>query len=229
MLKLLRFNPGAPPTVSTVAEAVGDAHAGSNSFPARIPVQAGDRVGNTVGAFGPIACQTATSGTVGATGATGVGAAPAEYGEGEEELRIPIFAVIEADVDGDGYGDETQDGCPQSALYHEACPVIVLDAFAKAGSKAVTAMLTTSLGAQVKVTGVVPLGKGKKAKLSAAPKTVTPGKVARVNLSFPAKLRKRLKELPRGKKLTLKLTASAPNLAGADSTDTLKLKLKGQG
>jgi hypothetical protein len=228
VMKVLRFNPGAPPTVSTVAEAVGDAHAGSNSFPARIPVQAGDRVGNTVGAFGPIVCQTATSGTVGLTGATAVGAAPAEYGEGEEELRVPIFAAIEADVDGDGYGDETQDGCPQSALYHEACPVIVLGTIVLAGKSAATVRVATSLEATVSVQGTVKLGKRGKVTIKAKAKTVAAGRYGVFKLKFPAKLRKKLKKLPRSKKLPLKVTASAPNIATKASTARSSLKLKGQ-
>jgi hypothetical protein len=33
-----------------------------------------------------------------------------------------IAAVLEADADGDGYGDVTQDACPESALSQAACP-----------------------------------------------------------------------------------------------------------
>ncbi|QIG45179.1 hypothetical protein G5V58_22590 [Nocardioides anomalus] len=37
--------------------------------------------------------------------------------------RPNISAVLEPDVDRDGYGDTTQDACPQSALSQVACPV----------------------------------------------------------------------------------------------------------
>ena len=36
--------------------------------------------------------------------------------------RWNISAVLESDVDGDGYGDVTQDACPQSATTQAACP-----------------------------------------------------------------------------------------------------------
>ncbi len=36
--------------------------------------------------------------------------------------RVNISAVLEPDVDGDQYGDLTQDACPQSSLTQAACP-----------------------------------------------------------------------------------------------------------
>jgi hypothetical protein len=35
---------------------------------------------------------------------------------------VNISAVVEPDVDGDGYGAVSQDGCPQLAAVHEPCP-----------------------------------------------------------------------------------------------------------
>ena len=37
-------------------------------------------------------------------------------------FRPNISAVLESDLDADGYGDVTQDACPQSALSQVACP-----------------------------------------------------------------------------------------------------------
>jgi len=80
----------------------------------------------------------------------------------------------------------------------------------------------------VSVKGIVNLGKDKKITLKAGAKTVPPGKLLRFKLKFNAKLKKRLRELPPSKKLTLKITASATNVAGQVSTDKIKAKLKGQ-
>src|SRR6476646_105786 len=88
---------------------------------------------------------------------------------------------------------------------------------------------TGTTPANVTVNGKVSLGKGKKAKLKGGTKAVSPGTFTKFKLKFPAKLIKRLKELPPSKKLTLKVTSSAPNIAAAPTKKVLKVKLKGQG
>ena len=37
--------------------------------------------------------------------------------------RLNVSAIVEPDADHDGFGDETQDACPSSALAQGACPV----------------------------------------------------------------------------------------------------------
>jgi hypothetical protein len=154
--------------------------------------------------------------------------ATATFNEAPEN-RVPLAAIIEPDADNDGFGDETQDGCPTSAALQVSCPPVALDALSLVRKGSVAVYVATDREAPVTVNGVVPLGKGKKAKLKAAPKTVPPGKVVRFTLKFTAKLKARLKELEASKKLTMKITASATNIAGQVSTDTAKAKLKGQG
>jgi hypothetical protein len=139
-----------------------------------------------------------------------------------------MAAVIEADADNDGFGDETQDACPQSAAVQTACPLIALDVSTKVGKKAVVVLVTGSSEGPVSIKGVARLGKGKKVTLKAKPKTVVPGKLASFRLKFNAKLKKRLQELEPSQKLTLKITASATNVAGQVSIDKTKVKLKGQ-
>ena len=39
----------------------------------------------------------------------------------EPKAQIPVFATVEPDADGDGYGDETQDQCPTQATTQGAC------------------------------------------------------------------------------------------------------------
>jgi hypothetical protein len=142
--------------------------------------------------------------------------------------RVPLAAIIEPDADGDGFGDETQDACPQSAAVQVACPVVTLSTSASAFKKRATVLVTGTTAANVSLRGVVGLGKGKKAKFSGGTKAVAPGAFTKFNLKFPAKLKKRLKELLRNKKLTLKIVSSAPNIAAEPTKQTIRLKLKGQ-
>jgi hypothetical protein len=65
------------------------------------------------------------------------------------------------------------------------------------------------------------------AKLKAVTKTVTPGKLNRFSLNFPATLKEAIAALPSGKTITVKLQASATDLAGRKATDKAQLKIKG--
>ncbi len=48
--------------------------------------------------------------------------APATHGQFLSQ-RVPVEAVLEADADKDGFGDETQDQCPSDATTQGPCPV----------------------------------------------------------------------------------------------------------
>jgi hypothetical protein len=225
-LKIVRVTDAG---VLIVAEATAVVNGGNNSFDTRLSVQAGDRLGIFgTGEIGTLFCNTGgeeahIAGFVaGAVGSTN------PWEDGDAPIRVPVAAILEPDADNDGYGDETQDGCPQSSAAQAACPLIDLDASAKVGRKAVTVLIAANSEGPVSVKGVVRLGKGKKATLKAKPKTVFPGKIASFRLKFNAKLVKRLKELEPSQKLTLKVTASATNVAGQVSTDKVNTKLKGQ-
>lgn len=231
-LKILRRT-----SASNQVQVVGESapvqiFSGLNTFSTRIPVQAGDLIGNLASAMGEtltIYCETKTPGDK-------IGAIPNNVplnGTGslideEEQLQVPIVVSVEPDADNDGFGDETQDACPQSATTQVACPVVKVNGSAIASKKFVTVSLTSTVAAKVTVKGKVALGKGKKAKLKGGTKTVSPGKLTKFKLKFPAKLLARLQELPPSKKLTLKITSTAPNLAAAPTKKTLRVKLKGQ-
>lgn len=231
-LQILRPT-GNPNEFQTVAEsAPATVILGQNSFDTRLPIKAGDRPaaagapGGSVAA--PLYCSTANP-------EDEMGALTPESTLGSTNTYPPatgyvaaISAVIEPDVDGDGYGDETQDACPQSAAVQVACPVVALSTSASATRKAVTLLVTSTTPASVTVNGKVSLGKGKKANLKGGVKAVNPGTFTKFRLKFPAKLLKRLQELPPSKKLTLKVTSSAPNIAAAPTKKVLKVKLKGQ-
>ncbi len=238
-----------PTTVKTLRPAGGEDYTvigqaalmvatGETVADARLPVQAGDLLAmhgepfTYEGAPQPglsLYCETTAPGSV-------LGASLSSPGPGSTitikpvaDGAVPLVAVLEPDADGDGYGDETQDGCPQSAMYQTACPVVVLDTFPLVGGNAVRVLVATSLEAPVKVAGTVKLRKGGAVKLGAKAKTVQPGKLVSFKLNLNAKLKKKLKELPPGKKLRLKIVARATNVAGRVSSDKAIVKLKGRG
>ncbi len=228
-LKVFRST-GAPGQFQVVGESTPSPIAsGLNTFSTRIPVQAGDFFGIS-GAPANVFCETGNAGEViGAIPGNPTTGSPANVAIEANELQLPITAAIEPDADNDGYGDETQDKCPQSAAFQTECPVVTVDlssAIKKKGS--VVVLLTTDSTAPVKVSGTAKLGKGKKAKLSGGTKTVAPGKITRFTLKFTKKLKKKLAELTTKQSLQLKVTASATDLVGRVAKDTLKVKLKGQ-
>jgi hypothetical protein len=223
------LRPNGPKTVQVVAEASGVLNTGANALDARLPVQTGDRLalfgtGPSGTAFcdfpGPVDTFGAFFG--GGTGQT------VEFVEVSDEAGIPVAAIIEADADNDGFGDETQDQCPQSAAAQTACPPVALSTSKQIRKGSVTVIVTPSTAAPVTVKGVAKLGKGKKAKLNGGTKNLTPGVLGKFTLKFTKALKAKLKELSSKKSLTLSVTVTGTNVAGAVTTKTLKARLKGQ-
>ncbi|MGC1166027.1 MAG: hypothetical protein WA862_07960 [Solirubrobacterales bacterium] len=225
-LKVLR--PNGVKTVQTVGEATQTPSAGQNTFDTRIPVQTGDRLALFT-PTGFLVCETAEENLLGGFlgGGGGVGSTN-PFVEVSTKARIPVSAVIEPDADNDGFGDETQDKCPQNATAQAACPVIALSASAIAKKGLATVLITSGTQAPVTVTGAVKLGKGKSANLNGGTQVVAPGAIARFTLLFPRSLRSKLKQLSPKRALTLNLTATAVNVTGQPSTTPLKVKLRGQ-
>jgi len=131
----------------------------------------------------------------------------------------PAFsAVVEPDVDGDGFGDESQDGCPQSAALTGPC-VTATPSAARLSAKNAFKLLVTSDEASVVVASAsvtLPPANGtkKRKKLTFKSKgvVVTPGLLTVVKLSYPSRLKAALKGLSRKKslKLSIKVTFDGP-------------------
>jgi hypothetical protein len=92
------------------------ATAATNTYPARIPVHAGD----VLGLYFP-GSNAADTGCIPASGYTEsyasgdiAPASSATYTANPNGVRLDVSAQLEADADGDGYGDESQDQCPAS-------------------------------------------------------------------------------------------------------------------
>lgn len=125
---LRTYRPGADPAVFTVAEDSGPSRtvaAGSGlvTFPARVKVWGDEYLGvrtDTVGAGACIALPSTSQVRVSAGGApTAPGGQLTTVATSGE---ISISAVLEPDRDNDGYGDETQDGCPSYPTVQTPCP-----------------------------------------------------------------------------------------------------------
>ena len=232
------FRAIAESTQQTVTE-------GQNVFDTRIPVQPGDQFG-LYGAnpSGALYCN------------AGVGAKPMRRGgpirrqlppdrgarglRRIQSVRVAVSAIVEPDADGDGYGDETQDKCPQSAAFQAECPLISLDQFAVVGRSSITLLVIADHEAPVTVSATISatIKTGKSSKrhvlkggltLKGGTQTVKPNQLAKFKLPFSAKLRSTLRALPHARSLKLTVTSSATNLVGQVSKKTTTVKLKGQG
>ena len=199
---------------------------GLNVFNTRIPVAAGDRFGVSGDVF---YCSTTNTLDV-------LGYAPEVVPVGTTkvfttapDIQVAVTAVVEPDADGDGFGDETQDQCPQSASLQTACPPISLDTQVLAGKGSATVQLTASSSGSVGVTGKVKIGKGEAAGLKGGAKSVGPGTITPFKLKFPSTLKAKLKELSPKQFLVLKIEESAKNAAGTVTKHSDRVKLPGQG
>jgi hypothetical protein len=231
-LKVFRRT-GGPEQFQVIADSgFASLSGGLNTFSTRIPVQAGDLVGSfgqQMGSPFTIICSTSTLGDKAAIleGNPPVGSTATALGE-PEGVQVPITVSIEPDADNDGFGDETQDQCPQSAAVQVACPVVALSTSTQVKKGSVTVIVTSSAAAPVSVKGVAKLGKGKKAKLNGGIQNLIPGTLAKFKLFFTKGLKNKLKETSPKNKVKLKVTVSGTSVSGAVTTKTLNLKLKGQ-
>jgi hypothetical protein len=228
-MQVYRLNPTTK-TLSVIGESTGQVVPGLNTFSTRIPIQAGDRIG-LVGhsEIGTLLCETVSEiGHYGGFEGSATTGATVPYLETSGKVRIPAVGVIEPDADGDGYGDETQDKCPQSAATQAACPAVKLSLSKIVKKSSVKLLVSANAATSVKVTGKVKAG-GQKLTLKGGKKTVKPGKITAFKLTFPAGLISALGDLPRSHSLSLKIVLSAKNLTGKATVKKLTVKLKGQG
>ena len=234
-LKVLRVT--GPATVQNIGEASGNVGPGVNTFDARIPVQTGDRLGLfSPTPEGTLVCEgPGPPGLIGGFEGSGGGVGSSTpFVEVPTEVRIPVAAIIEPDADNDGFGDETQDKCPQSAAIQTECPVVTLDATPIVKKGSVILLVTASSIAPVTVSASarIPNAVAKSSaltKLKGQTKVVKPGKVVRFRLGFSKALRSALKALPASKTVKLKTVTSAKNVAGQVTKKRINLRLKGQG
>jgi hypothetical protein len=197
---------------------------GTQTYDVRVPVTAGDLLG-TGGSFG-LFC-TGAAGDVAAIANADVAPGTTRTYETQAGLALPLVVSVEPDADKDGYGDETQDKCPQSAATQVACPVAKIDTLATVAKNKVTVVVTTDTATTASATGSVKVGK-KPVTLTGGPAQVVPGTFGRLTVAIPRPVRKALAALPTTKGLKVTFTVTASNVAGAPTTDTVTVKLPGR-
>jgi hypothetical protein len=198
---------------------------GIQTFDVRVPMAAGDFLGLQGGANGVLYCNTSAANVIGVLPGDAAVGSTATYSP-QANNAIPVVVTLEPDVDQDGYGDLTQDECPESAAYQGECPVVVLDSFATPQGGAIVVLVGTDNTAKVKVTGKAKVN-GKTIKLKSGTKTVKPGKLAKFTLQLPRPLRDALATLPPSRFIKVKLVATSTDLVGRTAKDKTSVKLYG--
>ena len=223
---------------------------GLNVFSTRLPVKAGDRLGLVpVGQESPLFCETTETGdhTWSLRGSVGVGSTH-QFAAGVF-VRVPLVAVIEPDRDGDGYGDETQDKCPQSAAYQGPCPTISLDSFPIVLKRSILVLVSAGETSSVQVFGQIGwrprhkggalasktpkptshMNKGVVVGLSGGTTQVKPGEVTPFNVKLPKSVLRHLGQIPPKQVVKGTITARTTDLAGGVVEHTITIRLHGRG
>lgn len=134
--------------------------------------------------------------------------------------------VVEPDRDGDGFGDRTQDECPQSVAFQEACPTVDFAPGYSVTDGAIQVRVKSSARTPVAVTAPLSGPNGEALK---ATKTVAQGRFSSFRLPIPDGLDAQLRRLGSSKSLTLELHARATKVEGKVSADQLHVRLPGRG
>jgi hypothetical protein len=236
-IKVMHPTPSPTAFEVTAESGYGIVSAGTNTFATRLPVQVGDRFGG-YGIKGALTCHptgTTTDKMGFEAGNPTPGSPFASSAEHGEELS-PVLVKIEPDGDHDGYGDETQDSCPQDASAQRLpCPAPItpappfsIELLPQTHGTAAVVLISSSAQSSISVSGVVKLGKGAQAKLSGGTRAVSPGQIGRFRLRFPKALTTRLDELSPKQSLKLSLQAKATDQAGRVASRSTGLKLRGR-
>jgi hypothetical protein len=213
----------------------------TEAVPTRIPVQAGD----LIGLHGPEATFVCSG-----QGSPAPALFEGDVGLGETRAfrvesgaRAPVTAVVESDADGDGYGDASQDRCPESALFQTPCPLVALD-IGKVTVKPQAILIEVGNNTQASVeargevrwaAGTRKNGQAKpdvpqvKVRLhSAAAMTVTPGTTVVLRVPLRKPILRRLDQLGPRQALRARVDIVATNLVPSSGTHELKVRLPGR-
>lgn len=243
---------GSPNSFVTVGESTYEnIDTGQNAFDTRMTVQAGDRFGLSASYPNGASLYCSTSDPADHMGTfhgdTG-GGTPTEFTD-LAGVGVAVSAVIEPDRDGDGYGDETQDKCPQSAAYQGPCPTVSLDSFPIVLKRSVLLLVSASESSEVQVFGQVgwrprhkggalasktqkpagPVKKGVIVGLSGGTTLVKPGETVPYNVKLPKSVLRHLSQIPPKQVVKGTITARTTDLAGGTVDHTITIRLHGRG
>lgn len=210
----------------------------TETVPTRIPVQAGD----LLGLHGPEATFVCSD-----QGSPAPSLFEGDVALGETKAfkvepgaRAPVIAVVESDADGDGYGDASQDRCPESALFQTPCPFVALDiGKVTVKTKAILVEVGNNTQASVEARGEVRWAAGAmkggqaprqvKVKLhSAAAMAVTPGTMAVLRVPLRKPILRKLDQLRPQQALRARIDVMGTNLVPYTGTHELKVRLPGR-
>ncbi len=215
--------PGMTPVAESNAENLTPAE---TSFPTRIPVAGGERLGLSVLPGASLSdCQSDTTSLGDQNTVLLAQAGPLGVDEpvvdGSNAALLNVAVTLEPDADKDGYGDESQDPCPTAAGPDGPCPI---NAFTIGKKKANKRKGTAKITVTVPGAGVVDLS-GKYIAPQHVEKT-EPGN-AKLTVKPKGKAKKTLKS--RGKaKLTATVTFTPTGGEASGQTTKVKLKLAGR-
>jgi hypothetical protein len=215
----------------------------TEAFATRIPVQAGD----LIGLHGPDAtfvCDDQGS-PAPALFEGDVALGETKAFKVESGAKPPVSAVVESDADGDGYGDASQDRCPESALFQTACPIVALNIGEVSVNRgAILIEAGNNTEASLEARGEVrwsalpksgdeaarpPRGRYVKVGLhTKSPTTVTPSATAVLRVPLPKSVQRQLdRRLPR-QALQARIDVIGTNLVPYTGTHELKIRLPGR-
>jgi hypothetical protein len=217
--------------------------AGNNEFATRIPVSEYDHIGLR-GPMQTLICHQELNTAGRLKGAFAIG--ETRRFEVLVHVGTPVLAIVEPDRDSDGYGDETQDGCPWNAALQTECPPVTpkVDSVAPK-ERAILVAVGVSSQAQVQVFGQVSWqvrqkagqGSGRARKgdrgltvgLSAgAARTVLPGTVANFRVPLPKSVLRRLGRIAPQQALRAQITIRTTDLASRENDRLVTVKLHGR-
>jgi hypothetical protein len=193
-------------------------------FPTRIPVSGGERIGYTVFNGAQLDnCTYENTGNEGDFARGSQGSAPIGqfelfFASPQPQALINLSAKLEPDADGDGYGDETQDGCPKDPSVQVRCADFTVGK-PKVNAKKGTAKLPVNVDGP----GLLKLsGKSIAAQLKQSSKAGT----VKLLVKPKGKARKKLKQHG---KLKVRATVTFTPTGGKPFDQPLKVKLKQKG
>lgn len=209
---------------------------GVNSFPTRIPVTEGDSVG-LYGPEGTLFCDE-EEGAISLLYEGAVASGETKPFKGALEIGTPIVVTVEDDADGDGYGDETQDGCSAYAVAQGPCPMLTLIRKFEVRRGAVLIHVTPTADAHsTQVLGRVlwrlPRPNGKKRTVmvnlsGGAPQFVPAGSTATFRVPLPRRVRRHLARLPSQRVLWARLEMTAHDVVGGVARGKVNARLRGR-
>jgi len=215
---------------------------GANEFAARITVPEYGHIG-LAGPDGTLLCAEEDRHLAGIVeGEWAIG--ETRHFETEIDLGVPVTATVEPDADHDGYGDESQDRCPQSAAFQSDCPPpVTLAVTAKARKRSILLRVTPSAEASVLVYGQVgwnfmpkPHAQAHASKqgtkrlivgLDGGTKDVSPNATTRFTVNLPKTVKRRLSRITVRESVRAKLTLRATNAAGIGKNTRVRVTLRG--